>query len=62
VAEELLEGHGDEVSEMITVYYGEDTPSAGRRGCATGSRKRYGACDVSVYLGATAVILYDRGE
>jgi len=58
VAEEILRGMVTEDSELITIYYGEDTPAEQAEALSARLAEAYPSCDVSVYLGGQPLYYY----
>ena len=58
VAEEILGDMVTEDSELITIYYGEDTPVEQAEALSAKLSEAYGSCDVSVYLGGQPLYYY----
>jgi len=58
VAEEILRGMVTEDSELITIYYGEDTPAEQAEALSERLAEAYPSCDVSVYLGGQPLYYY----
>jgi DAK2 domain fusion protein YloV len=53
----VMEGMVTEDSELITIYYGEDTPKEEADALRGLLAEKYDFCDVSVYLAAAALLL-----
>ncbi len=58
VAEEILADMVTEDSELITIYYGEDTPKEQAEALQSRLAESYDFCDVSVYSGGQPLYYY----
>ncbi len=58
VARQIMEGMVTEDSELITIYYGEDTPKEEADALRGLLAEKYDFCDVSVYLGGQPLYYY----
>jgi DAK2 domain fusion protein YloV len=58
VAEEIMGGMVTDESELITIYYGEETPKEQAEALRDRLSETYNACDVSVYLGGQPLYYY----
>lgn len=58
VAQQILEDMVTEDSELITIYYGEETPKEQADALRDLLAEKYAACDVSVYLGGQPLYYY----
>jgi dihydroxyacetone kinase-like predicted kinase len=58
VAEEILQDMVSPDSELITIYYGEETSKENAEALRDRLAEVYDACDVSVYLGGQPLYYY----